>query len=282
MPFAEFQPSAAGAQLNEHILRNIDFGASLMERAARHQALLQDVEQRKQRFVRETLLTDQQIQENRRRLAEWEGEAAYRAARTRTGVAELDARKANAVANERTLEAAATALPGTLQRMQAESDPEAIENLAADFHDRYGHLENLPEYSGRLAPFTAQVGAVLRSRRTAFAARVRTAAETLSREVDPANPEMLDRIRQSPFFSIARRDPDFAARYDIAQAAAAARTPSVAPGSGTVETFPSAPVSPAQPALPGSAVQEILRRRRLDWSKVPFAPPEPWGNNPMS
>ena len=47
MPYADFQPSNAGAQLNDRILRNVDFGTSLMERAQRMQITAADAEMKK-------------------------------------------------------------------------------------------------------------------------------------------------------------------------------------------------------------------------------------------
>ena len=51
MPYADFQPSNAGAQLNDQILKNVDFGTSLMERAQRMQISAADAEMKKSDFA---------------------------------------------------------------------------------------------------------------------------------------------------------------------------------------------------------------------------------------
>ena len=51
MPYADFQPSNAGAQINDRILRNVDFGTSLMERAQRMQITAADAEMKKSEYA---------------------------------------------------------------------------------------------------------------------------------------------------------------------------------------------------------------------------------------
>lgn len=256
MPYADFEPRSADAELDSRNLSDAGAGASVMDRVQRRAALLEDVEQRQARIAQEMLPGDQAIQQNRQRLAAWEGEARLRDARARAAVAELDTRYASAIAGERTMEEAAGALPGVLRQMQAESDPAEIERLAAEYHDRFGRMENLPEYASRIAPLAAQVGAVLQSRRTAFAARVRAAADALAREIDPADPEKLARLRRSPAFSLARRDPRFAAQYDAAHVAAVR-------AAGSAPT----PVRPAAAARTDAPAAETAR--------LPAAAPAP-------
>lgn len=218
MTHAKFESNAQNGTREPQASGRADFGPSPMERVQRRAALLQDVARHTVRFAGEALLDARGSEGQRQRLAQADGEAQLRAARARAAVAERDARYVNAVADERAIEEAATALPGVLRQMESASDPAEIERLAADYHDRFGRMESLPGYAGRIAPLAGQVGAVLRARRAAFAARGRVAADALAPEIDAADPEKLARIRSSPLFPVARHDAGFPRQFAVAEA----------------------------------------------------------------
>src|SRR5690606_1004853 len=124
MPFAEFQPSDAGFRANDQFLKNVDAVPSVMDRAVRRTALLQETEQRKERFVTERLVDDQQVQVNRLRLAQMEGEQAVRTAQNRANVAVADGQfqaatiSANSLEeNSKRLQAASAEIPTILAKI---------------------------------------------------------------------------------------------------------------------------------------------------------------------
>lgn len=222
MPFVEYSSSSQEAtRAQEAVLRNHEFGVSMMERATRNRAMLQDIEQRKVRFVSEQIMDDQQIQMNRHRLAEMEANQQVGAAQRRTAIAELDAKSKGAMLNEQRLEEASTVLPDYLRRLETESDPYAIDQIAADFMDRYGRLAENPQFADRFAPIAAEVSALLKSRKGAFLTRVRSATEAMRPALLSNDPESLARVRNSPFFSVAMLDKTFAEEFRAAQKIAA-------------------------------------------------------------
>lgn len=224
MPFADFSPSDAGSRVNHQILGNIDFGASMMERATRNAAMLQDIEQRKQRFVTDQLLSDQQLQMNRQKLAEWEGEQKVREAQNRANVAVSDGKYSAATTAAQTLElnskllkSASDELPGVLATLDNASNPHELKIAAATFHGRYGHLAKDPQLGEQYAAIEGQVAGKLAARSEEYLSKIEAATTALMPAVDPTNPEAMARVRNSPFFSIARLDPTFAQTFDAAQ-----------------------------------------------------------------
>lgn len=240
MPYAEFQPSHAGSQLNADFLRTLETGSSLMERAARNRALMQHVDQRAQRFVTEQALSDQKIQENRLLLSHLEGQQAIDAVKNRATVAEADAHYQRLAGGEDLIRRAALEAPQLTARLDAETDPTAIESLAADFLSRYAPVAGAPEFGARFDRLAAPISHLVATKPAALRQRYAAAAQGLWSMLNPNDPDSLRRIEASPFFEIARRDPEFDrafaavkvqwAEYQHAPDGLNAATPIVVPG----------------------------------------------------
>ena len=224
MPFTEFQPSNAGSQVNADILRNIDFTQSMMERATRNAAMMQDVEQRKQRFVQDTMLGDQQIQLNRLRLSQMEGEQAAATARNRSAVAESDANFRRVAANESLLESAANEIDTVVKQLEDEVDPDALESSAASFLSKYSRLANDKDFAARFDAIAHPVASIVATKSSALRQRITAASRALLPALDRADPVQLSasvaRVKSSPFFEVAQRDPVFQKAYAEAEKAA--------------------------------------------------------------
>lgn len=215
MPFAEFQPSNAGAQINDQILRNVDFGTSLMERAQRSSVLAQDAEMRKQRFVTEQVLSDQQIQQNRLQLSRMEGEQKATAAKNRAAVLESDGHFEHLTASEAMLADAAAEAPSLASKLNATTDPDEIESLTNAFVARYAHLAGDKDYAIRFDRVARPVTNVVSLKTTALRKQYAAAANGIRTSLIPGNAESLAAVRQSPFFTSALRDPVFRKEWDM-------------------------------------------------------------------
>jgi hypothetical protein len=224
MPYADFQPSNAGSQVNADILRNVDFAQSMMERATRNATLLQDVEQRKQRFVQDAMLGDQQIQQGRLRLSQMEGEQAANAARNRAAVAESDANFRRMAANESLLESAASEIDTVVKQLEEENDPDALEAGAASFLSRYSRLANDKDFAARFDSLAQPVASIMATKGSALRQRIVAASRALLPALDRTDPMQLSasvaRVKSSPFFEVAQRDPVFQKAYAEAEKAA--------------------------------------------------------------
>jgi hypothetical protein len=226
MPFVEYSSSSQESQrAQEAVLRSHEFGVSMMERATRNRAMMQDIEQRKVRFVNEQIMDDQQIQLNRQKLAEMEADQVVNAAKRRTAVAEQDARAKGTVINEQLLENASTQLPYYLALMQKTEDPYEVDQIAGEFMDKYGRLAENPLFADRFAPIGNEVTALFKSRKGAFMGRVNSAVEKLGQRLDTSDPKTIAKsiaeVRNDPAFRFARINADFRKAFDVAQSKAA-------------------------------------------------------------
>lgn len=224
MPFADFQPSNAGSQASADILRSADFAQSMMERATRNAAMLQDIEQRKQRFVQDTMLGDQQIQQNRLRLSQMEGEQAAVTARNRAAVAESDANYRRLASNESLLESASNEIDAVVKQLEDENDPDALEAHATSFLSKYSRLANDKDFAARFDELSQPVASIMATKSAALRQRIVAASRALLPALDRADPVQLSasvaRVKASPFFEVAQRDPVFQKTYAEAEKAA--------------------------------------------------------------
>lgn len=221
MPFATFEPSDAGA-------RHVEQFQSLMDRAVQRRAAEQEIEQRKERFVTERILDDQQIQLNRARLAQMEGETRVRAAKSRADVAIADGtyRAATIAAsqleqNSTLLQRAADELPDVVARIDAASSPAEVRTIVAEFHGKYSHIAKDPVLGQHYASIENQVAGRLTARSEEYQTKIQAAVEALLPALDAADPQTLAQVRRSPFYAVARLNPEFAKAADAAMKTAA-------------------------------------------------------------
>ncbi len=223
MPYVEYRPTDADARAFDSVVRGVSHAQSLMDRGLRNAALLQDVEQRKQRFVQETMLSDQQIQQNRLRLAQMEGQQLATAAKARADVAMADVQTRGALIQSQALETnslllaqAGDELPRVLAKLDGAGETHEVESVALEFHGKYGHLEKDPVLGPIYAAAANQVAAKMSARGLAVSRAVQAASAGLMPKIDATNPETLAAIRESGFYATARKDPAFAKAFDDA------------------------------------------------------------------
>jgi hypothetical protein len=221
MPYAEFQPGNVSAQTSNQLFAGVDFSVSMMERATRNAAMLQDIEQRKARFVNEQIMDDQQIQLNRQRLAQLEGEQVVRAAKNRADVAVADGQYRAATSeaesmelNSKLLAQAAVELPEIIKKLDTAKDENEMVQVTAPFMRKYAHLSKHPTLGQRYAVIEGEVAGRLESGVQAVMMQARAAASGFRPALDAADPTAIARIRNSPLFEWAMKDPAFAAEFN--------------------------------------------------------------------
>lgn len=209
MPFAEFQPSNAGAQVNDQILRNVDFGASLIERAQRSRVMAEDAEQRKQRFVMDQMTSDVALQQQRLRLSQMEGEQKAIEQRNRAAVAESDSRFDHLASSERMVASAAAEATSLAASLANEEDPDAIEFKTNDFLGKYSTLATDKEYGVRFNEVARPVTNVVSTKIVAIRQKAAAAANIVRKLIASGDPAAMAAARSSEYLSHALRDAAF-------------------------------------------------------------------------
>jgi len=226
MPFADFKDTTGTSVLtNRRILDNADFAISMMERATKHTALLQDIEQKKEKFVTDQILDTGRIEQQALQISQMRSQQemdaktrdwrlAEQEARGRAALADIDAQKSEAT----DLADLAESTQGYLGNLRAADSYEEVQSIVAHAQANYAHLLTSKTYGAQAKSFLDKIAGSAMSKAEPYIVRSRTAAQGLADKFD-GTPDSMTTVESHPDFRYAMQDPEFKKMYSDAKKA---------------------------------------------------------------